>query len=79
MSAVNILPHVHRIEGMEFDHPGGSAPQLGVIRLQYTDHKHAWHQLALPTMDALYLLNMLEQWSKDEGLEALRQPPASPR
>lgn len=74
-AGVNILPPVHRIEGFEFDHPGGSDPRLGLLRLQYTDPKGAWHGLAVPAMDALYLLNLLAQWSKDEGLEALRQPP----
>lgn len=78
MGAVNLLPPVHHVEGLAFDHPGGSDPRLGLLRLQYTDLKGTWHQLNLPALDALYLLNLLAQWSKDEGLEALRQPPGSP-
>lgn len=74
MNGVSILPPVHQIEGFEFDHPGGDDPRLGLLRLQYTDQKKSWHQLNIPAMDALYLLNLLEQWSKDEGLDHLRQP-----
>lgn len=74
---VHLLPPVHHFEGLLFDHPGGSNPRLGPLRLQYTDLKGGWHQLEVPAMEALYLLNMLEQWSKDEGLETLRRSPGS--
>lgn len=74
-AGVNILPPVHRIEGFQYDNPDGSRPQLGLLRLQYTDPKGEWHGLAVPAMDALYLLNLLEAWSKEEGLDHLRRPP----
>jgi hypothetical protein len=76
-AGVNILPTVQKVQGMTYDHPGGSDPRLGRVRLQYTDPKGEWHALGLPALDALYLLNMLEQWSKDEGLDHLRRPPGS--
>lgn len=72
-AAVNVLPPVHRIEGFEFSHPGGSDPRLGLVRLQYTDQKKSWHALSIPAMDALYLLNVLEQWCADERLDDLRR------
>jgi hypothetical protein len=77
-AGVTLLPPVHRIEGFAFDPPpGGVDVRLGLIRLQYTDQRKTWHGLSIPTMDALYLLNLLEQWSKDEGLDHLRRPPKS--
>jgi hypothetical protein len=76
-AGVNVLPQLQRIEGIAFDHSGGSDPRLGHLRLQYTDPKGVWHQLGIPAMDALFLLEMLDQWSKDEGLGHLRQQPGS--
>lgn len=73
VDGLNILPPVHRIEGFLFDHPGGGNPQLGSVLLQYTDQKKSWHQLNVPAMDALYLLNLLEAWSKEQGLDHLRR------
>lgn len=75
---VHLLPDVGRIEGLVSEIADRSDPAKGRVRLQYTDRTGSWQELQLPVLDALYLLNMLEQWSKDEQLDHLRRPPGSP-
>lgn len=73
-SPVITLPPVHRIEGISAPPPGADL-QREQVRLQYTDQAGTWHQVDMPAMDALYLLNLLEQWSKEAGLDHLRRSP----
>lgn len=76
---VHLLPEVGHMEGLQYLPPAGVAPLGGRVRLQYTDPKGEWQQVEMGVPDAMYLLNLLEQWSTDEHLDDLRRPPASPR
>jgi hypothetical protein len=72
---IHLLPDVGKIEGLRSQpEPATGFPQ-GLLALQYTDRKGAWQELRIPTLDALYLLNLLEQWSTHEDNDLLRRPP----
>ena len=76
---VRSLPPVGRIEGVLYQSPGGPDPSKGRALVQYTDPTGQWHQLEVPVLDALYLLNLLEQMSREAHLDHLRRPPGSPQ
>lgn len=73
MSMVN-LPAVGRIEWLVLDGAASAAPADRVVEVQYTAHtpSETWHSLKMPLLDALYLLNLLAEMSKREGLDHLR-------
>ena len=64
---VNELPPVGRIQGMMIDR---QAPRHEdwLFKIQYTDPKGEWHALNVPLLDGLYLLNMLREAEKRQGL-----------
>lgn len=69
------LPDVDRILGLS---PLiSTTAALSTALLQYTDRNGQLYELQMPFLDALYLLNLLEQASKDSGFDHLRQPPSS--
>ncbi len=74
-STVNDLPDVGRIQGFNVERQQQGDPRDGVLTLQFTDRAGHWHQTKMSVGDALYLLNLLEAWSRDEGLDQLRRPP----
>ncbi len=73
--AINRLPDVGRIQGIRAT--SASRPELSRISIQFEDEKHQLHELDLRALDALYLLNLIEQWAKNAGIEHLRHPPVS--
>jgi len=73
---INVLPWVHELQGLHFELPDGADPQLGAVRMQYTDQSGKWHSLALPTPQALYLMSLLREWAADERLDPRYPPPA---
>ncbi len=75
MSKMVSLPAVGRIEGLVYHGPAGAPPERQEVELQYTAHtpSETWHSLKMPLLDALYLLNMLEAMSQEQGLEHLRR------
>ena len=74
LMSVNRLPDVGRIQGVQGSGLGAD-PRLARISLQYTDERNCWHELQMPALDALYLLNLLAAWAKDSGMEKHRHPP----
>lgn len=81
-SPVKKLPAVGRIEGLQLVLSGTSDPSSHHIEVQYTARTPQagwapqWHSLEIPLPDALYLLNLLEAMSRDNGFDRLRQPPS---
>lgn len=69
------LPDVDRIQSV--------VPTLyrdakkSTVELRYTDHKQQLYELTMPLLDALYLLNCLEEMSREKGFDHLRRPPSS--
>ena len=70
------LPAVDRIHGIALYKE--ATPKDSYIGLQY-DNRHTEKplELRIPLLDALYLLNLLEKMSGDNGLDPLRRPPPS--
>lgn len=74
-----VLPPVGRVEGLRLV-PHGHEPRNHRVVVQYTsptDSQH-WHSLELPLLDALYLLNLLEEMSRQGNFDHLRRPPLGP-
>lgn len=64
---VNKLPVVGRIQGASADiHEN---PQSSDITIQYTDRTEKWHEVTMPFLDAMYLLNLLSAIKKDSGFQ----------
>jgi len=72
-SGVYKLPNVDRIRGIRLSK--GESPQKSTVFLQYTDRNNEWYETEIPLLDALYLLNLLEGMSREQGYDHLRQPP----
>lgn len=72
---LNHLPLVDRMQGVAFEESPSGDPGAGLVELQYTDRSQKWHALKMPALDAMTLLNMLEQVARDEGIDHLRRPP----
>lgn len=65
---VNMLPEVAKLMGLSLSR---EAPDHGdwFFEVQYTDSKGAWHELKMPMLDGLYLLNLLREAEKNQHLE----------
>ena len=74
--AVNVLPPVGRIQGLA--RSPDADPATISVTLQYTDHKDEWHEVAMPFLDAMYLLNLLRAMQEDVGFY-LPDDPYSPQ
>lgn len=66
MSGINLLPAVGHIQGVVLRKAG--RPEDSICVLQYTDHNDKWHEIEIPVLDALYLLNLLSGMERDNGL-----------
>jgi N-formylglutamate amidohydrolase len=62
---VTLLPEVREIQGLR--HIPGQSEADGWVTLQYTDHKNAWHQVAMPFPEAMYLANLFRALVQDTG------------
>jgi hypothetical protein len=73
-SLVQQLPRVGRIEGCEYT----PAPAIAMahVQIQYSTPSGERYALAMPALDALYLLNVLEAMARENNLDRLRRPPA---
>lgn len=69
------LPDADRILGVQI-HQNRTA-ESSSVEIQYQNAVKGVHSLRLPFLDALYLLNALEQMSLDSGWDARRRPPAT--
>lgn len=73
---VNKLPDVGRIQGLSRT-AGFDVPKI-VVSLQYTDRSNGWHELEMPFLDAMYLLNCLRAIQQDVGY-AMPDDPFAPK
>lgn len=66
-SMMNKLPEVAKMQGMILYR---DAPQVEQwhFDIQYTDAAGTWHELRIPVLDGLYLLNMLRTAEKEQHL-----------
>ncbi len=73
------LPAVGRIEGVRFQaHATSNDPKHHLVELQYSDPAQGWHSLTMPFLDALYLLNLLDDLATQTHSQHLRRPPQGP-
>ncbi len=75
-SELNYLPAVGRIQGAS--HGGDRTPKGTTVKVQYTDPQGRWHEMAMPFLDAMYLLNMLRAIQQDIGFVMPEDPYAPP-
>lgn len=69
---MNQLPDVGRIQGVALS--AAPTPQAAIVAVQYIDRTNALCEVRMSFLDALYLLNALEQISIDSGWDHLRRP-----
>lgn len=62
---VNKLPPVGRIQGAV--HVMADPLESSHVQIQYTDDQDAWHEMSVPFLDAMYLLNLLKASQLDAG------------
>lgn len=70
--SVNALPAVDRIQGAVRTE-GFDVKRLSVS-IQYTDRSKSWHELRMPFLDAMYLLNLLKAMQQDVGYHMPEDP-----
>lgn len=61
------LPDAAKIQGIILDKSGHSHRDW-FFKLQYTDAANNWHELKLPMLDGLYLLNLFKAAEQEQGL-----------
>lgn len=76
-NGITQLPDADRIEGISLVR--GLSPQASHLKLQYRNAHTGLCEVQMPLLDAMYLLNLLEALSKENGLEILRKGPANPK
>jgi hypothetical protein len=64
---VNQLPDVAKIQGMLLSREADRHEEW-YFKIQYTDIAGTWHEMKVPMLDGLYLLNMLRAAEKDQHL-----------
>lgn len=72
MPPVNVLPAVGRIRGLTRSE--GFDYQNMAVKLQYTDRSNTWHEVEMPFLDAMYLLNLLKAMQQDVGYAMPEDP-----
>ena len=72
----NRLPDVGRIGGAVVS--GGPAPETATIQIQYTDQQGQWHELHMPFLDGMYLLNCLKAIQLQTGFQMPDDPRQTP-
>jgi hypothetical protein len=65
---VNTLPDVARMQGMLLSREADNH-RAWFFKIQYTDEHGTWHEVKVPMLDGLYLLNMFRQAEKEQHLE----------
>lgn len=76
-SPITALPPVGRIEGLRYLPSESTDTSKGQVEVQYTDPAGSWFVAKMPVLDALYLLNLLEELSRQARLDHLRRPPGT--
>jgi len=71
-SGANQLPAVGRIQILTRSE--GFDYQRMAVTLKYTDRSNGWHQVEMPFLDAMYLLNLLKAMQQDVGYALPEDP-----
>lgn len=64
---LNHLPDAAKVQGVVFNKEGSQHTDW-YFQVQYTDAKEVWHELKIPMLDGLYLLNLLKTAEREQGL-----------
>lgn len=64
---VHHLPNVTKMQGIVLN-KSGPRHEDWYFEVQYTDDAGTWHQLKLPMLDGLYLLNLLQAAEQEQHL-----------
>ncbi len=72
---IHQLPDVGRIQGLVVQDSPLRDPLAMTVEVQYTGRTppHEWHRVVMPMRSALYLLNLLEAMSREQGCDGLRR------
>ncbi len=65
---INKLPDVAQMQGMLLCREAPN-PHDWFFKIQYTDADEVWHEVKVPMLDGLYLLNMLREAEKNQHLD----------
>jgi hypothetical protein len=65
---VNKLPEVAKMQGLMLSREAQNHEEW-FFQIQYTDSDGCWHELKIPMLHGLYLLNMLREAEKNQHLE----------
>lgn len=76
-TGVNELPSAGRIRGIMLI--PAPAPKDAKVQLQYTDPEEEWHQMTMPFLDAMYLLNLLKAMQIESGFQMPESPLEPPK
>lgn len=74
---VNHLPDVSKMQGLVLN-KGSHGHEDWTFQVQYTDAAGTWHEIKMPMLDGLYLLNMLRTAEEEQRLKLWNQPPNAP-
>lgn len=66
-SMVHRLPDAARVQGLLLNKSAPSHEDW-YFQIQYTDDKDVWHEIKMPMLDGLYLLNLLRAAEKEQHL-----------
>jgi len=70
---VNHLPEAAKIQGVVLN-KGAPRHENWTFQIQYTDAAGAWHELKMPMLDGLYLLNLLQAAEQEQHLGLWDRP-----
>lgn len=75
-SMVNKLPEAAKIQGIVLN-KGAPRHEDWTFQMQYTDAAGTWHELKMPMLDGLYLLNLLRAAEDEQHLSLWNRPNAT--
>ncbi len=67
VNMVSKLPEAKKVQGIILNKEGESHKDW-YFNIQYTDHLDNWHEIKIPMLDGLYLMNLLGSAEKEQGL-----------
>lgn len=73
---INHLPEVSRMQGLVLNKDARDHEEW-TFQVQYTDAAGAWHEIKMPMLDGLYLLNMLRTAEEEQHLKLWNRPPSA--
>ena len=73
---VNRLPDVSKMQGLVLN-KNAHGHEDWTFQMQYTDAAGIWHEVNMPMLDGLYLLNMLRTAEEEQHLKLWNRPPSA--